>query len=108
MVCLLPLSRDDVTTVAGWLARPEVCKWLDFGPRHEQLDTLALKFMLMRPQDHVLFTFTPEAGGQKNRHRGAHQRQSGFRHGDALVSGMLWATRLMAAAGARPARSRNC
>jgi RimJ/RimL family protein N-acetyltransferase len=65
MVCLSPLSSDDVTTVAGWLARPEIGKWLDFGPGHERLDSLALKFMLTRQQYHVLFTFTPEAGGQK-------------------------------------------
>lgn len=61
-VRLRPLEDRDVEVVAGWLAAPEIAKWLSFGPNVENPSPLALKVMARR-DTHVLRLFAADEGG---------------------------------------------
>ena len=41
-----PLSEADVAQVGGWLTRPDVTRWLDFGRGRQSLPAPALTLML--------------------------------------------------------------
>ena len=57
-----PLTDADVPTVAGWLARPDVHRWLDFGRGRQQLPPAALSLMLR--QDAQQMRLVRDDGGR--------------------------------------------
>lgn len=57
-----PSSRDRlVGTVAGWLAEPDNCRWLDFGNGPRPPGAAALMIMAQK-SSHVLRAFTADDG----------------------------------------------
>ena len=56
-----PLTQEYVTLVAGWLDRPDVWKWLDFGRGRQRLPEAALTLMLR--QDAQRLWLVRAAGG---------------------------------------------
>lgn len=54
---LSPIDDTSFELVAGWLGRPEIYQWLDFGYGTQCLPPQALKAMLRR-DIHVLRTYT--------------------------------------------------
>jgi RimJ/RimL family protein N-acetyltransferase len=50
---LVPLAQADAPLVAGWLARPESHRWLDFGRGRQVLDAVAVTMMRQSPAHHL-------------------------------------------------------
>jgi RimJ/RimL family protein N-acetyltransferase len=53
----------DLDQAAGWLARPEAWRWLDFGQGHRSIDAKTLKLMAQR-EIHELRVFAEDPGGE--------------------------------------------
>jgi len=58
---LVQLSTDHIDSAAAWLAEPANHKWLDFGAGRQQLDAVALRFMVQRNL-HDLRLFPGDSG----------------------------------------------
>lgn len=56
---LIPVGVEHIPTVAGWLAREENYKWLDFGGGRQKLDAVALRVMTQRDH-HRLRLYTAD------------------------------------------------